>query len=275
MKVLLLGLGSIGTRHYSNLRSMYPGCMIVTADPNVNPNTGTRNSGIHYSDWRVALHENTSADFCIIASPSSEHLSQMQACLGANIPFFVEKPPCLITQVDAFASVVEQCQERGLPCTVGFCYRYHPVASHRALLLGKDITLAAEDALVTRYGLTCAETMGSHAVDFALWALGACKRSNLHTDGERIWGTTEHEGGRTCHYVLDMDAPAGIKTSCVIIEDLEMTLHFVPYAEMYVSELRQYVEWVVLDQMGDDRLATLDQGLQVMKVLASVNHLRR
>ena len=254
MKFLLFGLGSISFRHYTNLRALRPDAEIVTADPD-------SFSGADYTDPFQALAEHPDAAGAILASPTGFHVEQIEALAKAGVPFLVEKPPCQVGETHRLERLLPKLD--GLPCAVGFNYRYHPALQelgHRNM-----IYLARED-LLARYGENVLEVTGSHMISIALWKLGRVLECNLQHDGRHLWGTSRHDSGLwltpTCIYDAFIDR--GPREARVIQDGLFYELP--PEPRMYFAELRDWLSW--LDGgPRDPRLATLQDGLDVMQVL--------
>lgn len=91
MRVLVVGCGSIGQRHVSNIRTIIPGVTIGIYDPKL--------SGAPYlSSWESALKQPWNA--ALVCSPPAYHLEQFRELTSKSIPTFVEKPFCLPEQLD-------------------------------------------------------------------------------------------------------------------------------------------------------------------------------
>lgn len=256
---LILGFGSMGRRHARHLRSLRPGVRIITADPD-SPFI------VDYTDWRTALDEHPDARGVIVASPHEWHPAQMYALSRLGIPFLIEKPlgrANQYPQADAAAFAARQ-----LPCAVGFQYRYnHAVQAARDTWRARgDLAFYARDNLLDRYGPTCPETMGSHALDLACWLLGAPQDADLHHDGGRaLTGWVAHERG-VSRYNQRMDTPSG-RESIVYSGAARWEL---PADETaYRKQLGAWLEWIETGNR-DERLATLADGLVVQRLLEGV-----
>lgn len=116
MRVAVLGLGSIGSRHARNLLAL--GHEVVGFDPRPESD---REPWTRARDPRDAL---ASAEAAVVATPTSMHAEHAVLALERGLPVLVEKP---IT-VDPLEAdrVVALAAERGLPCGVAMNLRFHP-----------------------------------------------------------------------------------------------------------------------------------------------------
>jgi predicted dehydrogenase len=121
MKAVIVGLGSIGTRHARNLRGL--GVEIAGCDPNA----ASRESFAKmlpgaklHAALGAALDDG--ADFAVIASPSACHADQAKACLARGLDLFVEKPLAIDA---ASAGAIERAGD-GHVCIVGSNWKFHP-----------------------------------------------------------------------------------------------------------------------------------------------------
>lgn len=248
MKILIFGLGSIGKRHAANLRLLRPDARIVTADPA---------GGADYADWLVALAMNFDSDCAVIASPEQCHLEQMQALAAHGIRFYVEKPPCLISQIDAYHDVVTDCASQNLYCAVGFQYRYHAFTGYLPAMEHKRIAFYARDALLSRYGPTVQTTMASHALDLALWLLGPAEFVNLKSNGVKLTGDIQHRRGGISEYDYEIDSL--LYESSIYLPGASVSL--LPDDTAYQKSMAAFLD----KRRG---YATLSDGLDVMEALA-------
>ena len=89
--ILIIGLGSIGSRHLKIIKQLRPEINInlLRRKESIENNLEKLANKIFY-DKKDALKENL--DGVIIASPSSMHINQAINFLDLNIPIFIEKP---------------------------------------------------------------------------------------------------------------------------------------------------------------------------------------
>ena len=94
MKILVLGCGSIGSRHARNSRSLGVGSLVLV-DPNLararrlGRELGT---GLVYGDYRSAARANPDLDAAIICTPSSLHVRPATFFVRNGTPVLIEKP---------------------------------------------------------------------------------------------------------------------------------------------------------------------------------------
>lgn len=116
MRVAVLGLGSIGSRHARNLVAL--GHDVVGFDPR--PPTGGE-------DWLRAPTPGEalgSAEAAVVATPTSMHAQHAILALESGLPVLVEKP-MTVDPLDA-DRVVALAAERGVTCGVAMNLRFHP-----------------------------------------------------------------------------------------------------------------------------------------------------
>lgn len=120
MKVLFIGLGSIGKRHLRLLKEL--GSVEIIA---YRSGTGERNQDKeikNFADLNKAI--NDKPDFAIIANPTSMHVDVALELAKAGIPFLIEKP---VSDRIANLPILEKTvKERNLPAMVGYQLRFHP-----------------------------------------------------------------------------------------------------------------------------------------------------
>lgn len=106
MLIGILGYGSIGSRHGRNLTSL--GHKVIVHDPSM----------ANSLPKEVVIEK---SDAVVIASPTSEHASDLLLCMQEKKPCFVEKP---------IANVLIKNIDKHLrwPLMVGYNLRFHPCA---------------------------------------------------------------------------------------------------------------------------------------------------
>jgi predicted dehydrogenase len=117
VKVGVLGLGSIGSRHVRNLKAM--GHEVVGYDPQVTRMWEVNGDGARHA--RTADIWN--CDAVIIASPSSTHVPHLVDALAHDRHVLVEKP---ISTTPFAASVLQAAADKGLVVMTGYNLRFLP-----------------------------------------------------------------------------------------------------------------------------------------------------
>jgi predicted dehydrogenase/RimJ/RimL family protein N-acetyltransferase len=110
LRVAVLGQGSIGRRHAALLAEL--GCEVVTYDPVAGGSAGSEEAALD------------AADAVVVASPSSEHARQAEACVRRGIPTLVEKP--LALDAPHAAGLERLAAGAGVPLAVAMNLRHHP-----------------------------------------------------------------------------------------------------------------------------------------------------
>lgn len=105
MKVLVCGYGRAGKRHAKALAER--GLTVDIYDSHL-PGVSTVSSSLPGG-----------YDYCVIATPPSQHLPQIRSCMVYDVPVLVEKPLCGF--FEGFADVLHYDK-----ASICFNYRYHP-----------------------------------------------------------------------------------------------------------------------------------------------------
>ena len=262
MKVLVLGLGSIGKRHLANLRAILPQVRVVGADPVALFDLADGDA--MFSDWSEAVNSNPDARAAIIASPISAHLEQATELSAAGIPFYCEKPIGLLGELPQWTQFGDS-----LHCAVGYQYRFHPVCYKAGAIIrdSQSVRFAANDDLLNRYGPDCLSYIAAHPIDTALWLLGSAASVDMVTNGLSVYGRIQHVFGSSGHlYRIDM----GPRRS--VVSTGGETISLDPCNEMYIDALRAWLEWVAGAQK-DYRTATLSDGCNALEVMSKVRRI--
>lgn len=189
-KIGVLGCGSIGKRHISNLTQL--NCGVRVYDP-------ANDVPISYRDEVIKW-----ADAVVIASPTDEHISDIVHCRRLGKPSFVEKPighrkpTTLMTEVQM----------------VGYNLRFHSCVKQAKKWL--DSGVLGPECLWANF--TCAQMNDrpqylrdgvilnwSHEIDLALYLLGPARVLNATANGEESIAdiNLKHSNGCLTHIHLD------------------------------------------------------------------------
>ena len=210
-RVLIIGLGSIGRRHLSNLQEL--GCEVSICRRSV------ETAEAAHLEFGIAAFASLidaaswNPNMVLIANPTSEHLKVAFWALEHDCHVFIEKP--LAHSLDGIDSFLRMAEEKQLSVAVGCNLRFHPAleAIQTAVSMeriGRLLTARAEvgqylpdwhpEADYRQEYSACAELGGGalltliHELDYICWiggevleSIGRCaKVSDLELDVEDV-----------------------------------------------------------------------------------------
>jgi predicted dehydrogenase len=193
MKALVVGGGSIGSRHLRNLKELRVEHLgLVETDASRREAIATELPVESFSTLQEGL--DWAPDFAVVATPTHLHLEQTLQIVNAGRPVFVEKP--LAHSGESLSELAERVESKKLISLVGCNMRFHPgPAKVKQLLdekrLGKILFARLQTGSYlpewrpnTDYRSNYAarlETGGGcimdciHEIDLARWYLGGMK----------------------------------------------------------------------------------------------------
>jgi len=229
MRFLIIGAGSIGTRHWRNLVSLGHDVLAWDADPRRLDDVARTQGVATAASLEQAL--TATADAAVICTPPASHAALARRALDAGLHLFVEKP-IAATVADA-TRLVAEAERRGRILAVGFNLRFLPsLLRVKALLddkrVGKVLGVRVEFGSYlpdwrpgrdyrSNYAVLAAEGGGIlldaiHELDYVGWLFGdvtdvlcaADHVSDLAGDTEDIAEITlRFESGALGHVHLD------------------------------------------------------------------------
>ncbi len=128
MKFLITGLGSIGQRHYRNLKQLKAGEIIVYRSQKgynkdfVDKFIQEHNPKVFF-DLDEALAQKP--DAVVLANPTSLHLKTAKKSMEAGAHVLTEKP--LSHNLDGVAELIAFAKKKNLVGYVGYNFRFHPL----------------------------------------------------------------------------------------------------------------------------------------------------
>lgn len=136
MKVLIVGLGSIGQRHLRNLRHIFGAEIDVSAYRSIGRNikisddmTAQTDADLEdsynikiYTDYADALGQKP--DTVIVANPTRLHLPTALEAAKQGCHFFIEKP--ISDGIDGISELQAIVKEKKLITLIGYQLRFHP-----------------------------------------------------------------------------------------------------------------------------------------------------
>lgn len=192
MHALIIGLGSIGRRHLTNLRQLEPKAEITVWRPHAAP--GKAGDPVLEADRVVHSLEEAlerRPDMAIVAVPATLHVETGLVLARAGIHLLIEKP--IAAALDGVDHLIETCRSLRVALMVGYNLRfYEPLKRMReALLEGRIGRLLSIRAEVGQYlpewrpGRDYRETVSarrklgggavlelSHELDYVRWMAG-------------------------------------------------------------------------------------------------------
>jgi predicted dehydrogenase len=201
MKVLLVGLGSIGRRHLKNLKHVEPSAQVMVWHQRSKPQDDDQDVSPSYPavyTEKEAL--NWKPDVALITSPASLHVKNGLALAKQGTHLFIEKP--LSNAFDGIDRLLSLADKHHLVLMVGYNFRfYKPLAIMQQVLrdgqIGRPLALRAEAGQYLpdwrpgqdyRQSVSASLALGggallelSHELDYARWLLGEVKTVSAKT----------------------------------------------------------------------------------------------
>lgn len=123
MKALVVGGGSIGTRHLRNLKKLGVASLAVVETDGARREAVSAEIGAS-SFASLADGLRWEPDFAVVASPTNLHIEQALAIARLGVALFVEKP--LAHTARGLLELVELVEKKQLTSLVGCNMRFHP-----------------------------------------------------------------------------------------------------------------------------------------------------
>src|SRR5688572_10425351 len=119
IRVLVVGLGSIGRRHVENLRTLGVSDFVA-----VRSHLGRSDSRPYGIREVASLDEGLSAkpDFAVISTPTRFHVETARYLAAAGCPFLLEKP--ISDSMEGVEALAETVREKRIWTLVGFNLRF-------------------------------------------------------------------------------------------------------------------------------------------------------
>jgi len=192
MRILIAGLGSIGRRHLSNLKSMRPSAHITVW----HQHSGRCSEGENHGEADAVVYRLEEAlasrpEVALITCPASLHVETGLALAAQGVHLFVEKP--LSHMVERVDELLRVCREQSVVLMVGYNLRfYRPLQVLREALMegriGHPVSIRAEAGQYLpdwrpgkdyRQTVSAKSALGggavlelSHELDYARWLVG-------------------------------------------------------------------------------------------------------
>jgi predicted dehydrogenase len=221
-RLLVVGLGSIGTRHARIARETAPGLQVMALRHRAGGQTPDVVDHC-VSDIEAALA--FKPQLAVIANPAPYHIEAATPLARAGVHLLVEKP--FAHTASGAESLVQECATRGLTLAVGYNLRFSAsLAQFRELLhqgvVGRVLSVRAEvgQALATwrpnadyRQTVSARASLGggvllelSHEIDYLRWIFGEI---DSVTAVLRRQSSLEIDVEDTAHLLIQFRAPSG------------------------------------------------------------------
>ena len=208
-RLLIVGLGSIGTRHARLVRELVPGLQIVVLRHRNCPDANEPGIDHCVTSLNEALRFRPQA--AVIANPASHHLDAALPLAEAGVHLLVEKP--ISSTTEGVSELIAVCESRGITLMTGYNLRFLPsLQRFRELLeerrVGRVLSVRAEIGQFLpswrsgsdyRQSVSATAALGggvllelSHEIDYLRWLFGEVewvsaiklKQSDLEIDVE-------------------------------------------------------------------------------------------
>jgi len=232
-RILVLGGGSIGTRHAGNLLERGAGEVMVAEPDEKRCKEIARELNVQTcTDADTAIHE-WKPDIVFVCSPTALHVPQALKAVEAGAHVFIEKP--LSHTMEGVQELQKKSREKKHTVMVGCNMRFHPGVQEVKRLLAKGVIGTPLTARIIYSGYlpswrpqqdyrksysASVEQGGAvldciHEIDLALWELGPGKVTQsqvfpatsigLKTDGSAEMTIRHESGGVSSIHVSFMD----------------------------------------------------------------------
>jgi predicted dehydrogenase len=128
---LVVGCGSIGTRHARNLSSVGVDVSLYDTDRHKSNTVATQVDGVTYGSLTAGLRADP--DVVFVTTPSNHHISPAQRAAAAGCDLFIEKP--LSNTEEGVKALIETIERRNLTTMIGSNMRFHPAIETAKQLL--------------------------------------------------------------------------------------------------------------------------------------------
>ena len=232
-RILIVGLGSAGTRHLRLARKLFPDSQIKVLQHRTQSTIPQFSDGC-FSTMVEAIQ--FAPQIAIIANPSTFHVEVAQELAQAEIHLLIEKP--LSSSLEGVARLIETCKDRKSILMIGYNLRYSPSLQHFRKLLGEGIisSLLSVRCEVGQYlpswrpesdyrqGVSAKKELGggallelSHEIDYMRWIFGEVEwvraalsqqsklEINVEDSAHLTVGFLPNTGGRQLIGTLNLD----------------------------------------------------------------------
>jgi predicted dehydrogenase len=274
-KTIIIGLGSIGTRHFNNLKTLGFKDICLVSSKTVKPKDW---DGFEVYPTLESALKQSSYTHAFVCSPTAAHVSQLKQLVEAKVPkIYLEKPISNnLEQLDQFKNFSKQ----GIQILVGYDLHFDPGLAKVKELLDNQMVgkLYSANAFVGQYlpdwrpyedhrkGMSASVEKGGgvmldliHEFDYLTWLIGKAEMvSAIYQNNKELEIETEDvadvlikfESGATGTIHLDYHQRVLIR-NCVIT-GATGTIKW-DLAERKVTLIRENKEEIIFDFSGFER----------------------
>ena len=245
-RILIVGLGSAGTRHLRLVREVFPNCDIKILRFRAQ-NEAPQLAESFFSTVEEAIQ--FAPQISVIANPSTFHVHIAQELAQVGVNLLIEKP--LSSSLEGVANLIETCKENKSILMIGYNLRFSPSLQHFQKLLsegniGDLLSVRCEVGQYLpswrpetdyRQGVSGRKELGggvllelSHEIDYLRWIFGEVEwiratlgqQSKLEIDVEDsahlTIGFSPNSDGRQLVGTVNMDFIRHDRTrTCIVI----------------------------------------------------------
>jgi len=166
---LLVGCGSIGKRHLSELLQRYSKVFVVDINQEVRRNLEIKFGNQVSTFSAISELPNTELDLAVISTWGPDHLSHLKSVLMIRPRFIlIEKP--LESSLYKVSQISQLLQDSKVPYAVNFSLRYNEQLN-KILPLASQYNLGKITNISVSGGANCISTNGIHYLDFFMTLL--------------------------------------------------------------------------------------------------------
>ncbi|MFX0014109.1 MAG: Gfo/Idh/MocA family protein [Promethearchaeota archaeon] len=211
MKILMIGLGSIGKRHITNLKFLGYHDLIAFRSRLKKEEFCEKNNVKEYFNLDEALNEKP--DIIFLTNPTSLHIPlALKVLKKTTAHLFIEKP--ISNSLEGLNTLQRLVEEKGIIAMVGYNMRFHPLLKEiKSILKNNRIGEVVGYRSIYgeflpswhpwedyRKGYSARDDLGggtlltlSHDIDMVIWFFGRVKESQGLLSEKKVLNTTTDE----------------------------------------------------------------------------------
>lgn len=247
MKIIVIGLGSIGNRHFNNLKEL--GHDVIGIDINEEIDFSS-----HY-------------DFAVIATPTETHVSIANQFFEHGIPCFIEKP---IAETEEQLNLIKPYKVINMvACNLRFTNVISSIKKESKGILNIHSRVCDSSLFRTKYGDMILQDI--HEFDYLSWIMGDIKHIDIirGQNNKSYDAIILFESGRTASVHGDMEAKSYHRSIFAetkygnINDDIDIS------NDMYVKQMQYFIECVKEKTMPEN---TVEQASKLTRRLLEAIH---